>query len=669
MPRPKKSATYNKLASGAILQLMKKPIYTQEQIEEMRKRLYDRSDAEQAVERHRLTDTPVDVSRDWSGIEKPKPQTTDLRANSSIETTPNEPEVAAPPPRKRRRYRLFILAGSFLIFILAALATSVYLYFGGNQISNANIALTLEGPALIGGGEVLPISVTVANNNSVPIESATLILKYPDGTRSAEDNPRNLYEERIPVEDIAPGQVQNIPVRVTAFGEEGQQRVIDATIEYRINGSNGMFYKDAEPLRFQISSSPLVLRVDAIEKVASGQTVEVTLTAESNASTPLSNILITADYPTGFRFEGADPEPVYGQNVWRIRELQPGGTETITLEGVVTGLTEETFRINLEAGPASSENQYIVGATLADVYADFTIERPFIDVGVDINNQGSNVVLSPNDQSTVDVEVTNTLDETVYDMAIEVTPSGNALSGESIQSRQGFYDSNRGTVRWETANNGSLGRVLPGETRRVTFTIVPGDVGATASFVLDVDVFARRVNESSAQETLVGTTKAEGRFESVATLGSQVGRNVGRFGDSGPTPPKVGEMTTYTLTVVAEAGENDMTNAVVETSLPVYVDWIDSYEAPGTVTYNSVNKTLEWNIGNIPAGERRELLYQVAITPSTSQVGRAPTLMNTQRLRATDRFTGSDLQDSAPAVTTELSTEMGFQEGNGEVVR
>jgi hypothetical protein len=44
-------------------------------------------------------------------------------------------------------------------------------------------------------------------------------------------------------------------------------------------------------------------------------------------------------------------------------------------------------------------------------------------------------------------------------------------------------------------------------------------------------------------------------------------------------------------------------------------------------------------------------------------------LLNGQTLRANDRFTGQLLQDTAPPVTTELSTEAGFVEGNGTVVR
>jgi hypothetical protein len=123
------------------------------------------------------------------------------------------------------------------------------------------------------------------------------------------------------------------------------------------------------------------------------------------------------------------------------------------------------------------------------------------------------------------------------------------------------------------------------------------------------------------------------------------------------------------VTLVAEAGANDMNNVLVNTSLPVYVNWLDEYDTQGAVVYNTVSKQLEWTVGDITSGQRKQLSFQVSILPSTSQVRDIPTLINRQTLRANDRFTGELLQDSASPVTTELSTEAGFTEGNGRVVR
>lgn len=660
-----------------------KDLRTQEQIDEMRKRLYDRgSDVKDSV-RHQLTDIKINVSRDWNtgNNNELKSNNTDLQPgvtekktvepavgkdSQSLSTEASEPmpEMVMLAEKPKRRYRSFILIASLIIFILVAGISSMFLYFGGNQISGDNILVAVSGPTTVGGGEALPLQIAVTNQNKVPIESVTLIIKYPTGTRSVGDNPRNLYEERIAIEDIAPGEVVNVPAKVAVFGEEHAEKNIETTLEYRIQGSNSVFYKDSEPLVFRITSSPLVLRVESIEKVASGQLVDIVLTAVSNASAPLSDVLVSASYPNGFSFEKSDPEPVFGNNVWRIEELPSEGSFTIKLQGIVSGLTDENFRINFDAGPAEINNKFMVGATLAEAKADFVIERPFIDVMVSINGDRSDsVVLTEASNASVKIDIKNTLDETVYDMAIEVVPGGNALDSDSISSKNGFFDSNTGTVRWEVSNNPSFAEVTPGSSRNLEFNVKTGPNRTTSSFDLVVNVYARRVAESSATETLIGSNGVEAKYSSHIDLGGQAGFV------SGPVPPKVGETTIYTLTLIAEAGANDMANAVVETSLPLHSNWLDIYDGEGTVTYNSVSKKLQWAIGDISQEERKQLNFQVSIIPSSSQVNKTPVLLNGQSIKANDRFTNALLQDSSSAVTTELSTEMGFSKDNGKVVQ
>lgn len=639
-----------------------------EQLQNARQRLYDRNFAQQGTERHSLTDEKIDVTRDWQiSTETSNNETPTSQANSQDIPTP--PKVDKTPAtsfeelKPKRHYRLFVLVGSLLIFIFVAGLSSIFLYFGGNQISNENIGVSVTGPTSVGGGEVVSLQVGVTNQNSVPIESATLIVKYPEGTRSITESDRVLYEERIPINGIDPGEVRNIPLRVAVFGEESNQKEIVATIEYRIEGSNGMFYKDSEPYRFTINSSPLVLRVESVEKVASGQLVEMKIVAQSNASNPLANILVSAQYPNGFAYEDSSPQPVFGTNVWRINELMPEETFEISLTGVVTGLTEETFRINIDAGPAQSDNQFVVSSKLAQSRADFTIERPFIDIGILIDGEDSEVVtLDAEQDASVRVNITNTLDETVYDMVVEVVPGGNALDQNSISSENGFYDSNSGTVRWEVANNPDFAQIFPGGRRSLSFDISPSSVRTTASFNLEVNVYARRVAESNASEQLIGSVVKEGKYSSRILVGGQA-EHV-----SGPIPPVVGQNTTYRMTLVAEAGANEITDAVVNTSLPLYVNWLDNYQTGGEVTYNSVSKQLEWRPGNIASGNREQLTFLVSILPSVSQLDTVPVLVNNQQMRANDRFTGVLLRSSASAILTELSTEAGYQKGNGTVI-
>jgi len=627
-------------------------------LEDMRRQLYARSSAADAVEEHRLTDMSVDVSRNWT---LPEPV---------VEPTPPPVEPEAPVKAKTsRRYRLYILYVSLFIFIFGAGLSSLYLYFGGNEISSDNIAMVVDGPYAIGGGEVLDLSISITNQNAIAMESATLIVKYPQGTRSVGDSPRNLFEQRIPIESLMPGDSRTVPLQVVLFGEEQSEQQITATIEYRVTGSNSVFYKQAEPYNLSISSSPIVLRVQNKDLVSSGEAVSITLTVVSNSSSPQRDLLIGASYPSSFRFESADPAPVFGNTVWSIDELLPEESVTITLNGVMTGFADESLRVNFDLGPAQPNDPFIIDSLLAEARADFSIESPFIEIVTNVNgDETSSVVLEEGDDSRIQIEVINTLDSTVYDMMVEVHPGGNVLTEDSIQGADGFYDSNSGVIRWQASNDSSFAAVGPGERRRLSFTVLPANDQPTAAYDLTVNVYASRVAPPGSKPQLVGTALIEAKFNSAVFVGSQAGRGT-PFISQGSLPPQVGQVTSYTLTIVAEAGANDLTDAIVSSALPIYVVWRDSVVGDGELIFNSVSQQLEWRAGNVSAGQRKQVSFQVSLTPSVSQVGSTPMLLQTQTMRATDRFTGSRLQATSNPVYTELSTEAGFDEDNGIVVR
>jgi hypothetical protein len=156
---------------------------------------------------------------------------------------PTVPPVADPlvvaSPRKKRRmgYRAIILLVTLGLFFMVIAGSSLYLYFGNNQISSKNIALTTSGALTVGGGEVFPIEVTIVNNNKVPIESAVLIVNFPSGTKSAEENTKDMLEERILVNQLKAGETLKVPLKAIIFGEENQEHTIKTTLEYRLQDS------------------------------------------------------------------------------------------------------------------------------------------------------------------------------------------------------------------------------------------------------------------------------------------------------------------------------------------------------------------------------------------------------------------------------------------------
>lgn len=622
----------------------------EEHLDALRERLYARDVPPRKTERVKLDNPEAEVPTGWSVPEtEPDP---------APRYEPPVAEPAAPEPRYIKdsmgakgntySYRTKIVLTALAFFLASIMLSSLFILFGGNSISGDNIAITLSGPFTVGGGEDLPLQVGITNQNNVPIESATLIVEYPTGTQAADDSGRELNIERIPLDAIASGETVNVPVRARVFGEEDQEQTVRASIEYRVAGSNATFFKEAEPLRFKISSSPVSLEIDAVEAISSGQETKITLTVRSNSPTPLSNLLVKAEYPSGFDFTASTPGPVAGQNTWRIEEIEPEGSATVEITGVVLGSTEDARAMFFSVGVPNERDPLSLASVFSTATTEFTLEQPFLDVSLSVDGKtGNAMTVAPGKQSIVTVGLENTLDDTLYNAVVEMKLSGNALSDVNVQVSDGFYDSNTRTVVWDGSTLSRLRELAPGASESLRVAIEP-DTNAlrTPQVGIEVSVRAERTRESRVSEALVGSVRGTVRVASEVALEGSVSHR------TGPMPPTVGEVTTYEIGLRASGGSNDAGDVIVSAILPTYVTWIGLASGAGSVSYDPGSRTVTWNAGQVDANSSASASFQVSLLPSVSQIDTNPTLVGEQNLRAEDRFTGTVIRTSSPALTT-----------------
>ncbi len=172
-------------------------IKDQAELEAIRKRLYERGMTPRSQDRVQLSDITPTVPREWLGVPTPPPKAPIRDPRDTVMTDDTLTVVHPPRVIKKKTYRTIILMGAIALFLLVVGATGLYMFLGNNQISNKNIDVSIAGPITVGGGEVLPLEITVRNDNTVPIEGAVLIVNLPPGTKSDGDNPRDMLEERI----------------------------------------------------------------------------------------------------------------------------------------------------------------------------------------------------------------------------------------------------------------------------------------------------------------------------------------------------------------------------------------------------------------------------------------------------------------------------------------
>ncbi len=645
-----------------------------QRIQELRDRLYSRTSAQTQSVRHALPKHEINET-----MEKPAPtprpniiKQVAVDAMSAIIPKQEIPEAPKPTPEntvlyseampvqsKRKMYRKKFALVGVLFFVVAVVVSGFFLFVGKNTISGENISITASGPIAVGGGEEVQFQVSIANQNVVPIQSATLIVEYPDGTQSATEVNKELNVERQSLETIGTGELINIPIKARFFGEENEEKEVKVSIDYRIDGSNATFHKEATPLRFKVSTSPVVMTFDTVKTISSGQEIDVTLTVQSNSPTPLTDILVKVAYPEGFDFTSSVPDTVSGEETWKFATIKPNEKKTITIKGLITGYENDARKFSATAGVANATNKNALASMLANAQTEISIEQPFLDVGVVINGStNETAVIDGSGVANVEVIYENKLNTTIYNGKVLVELSGNALNEFEVKSASGFYDSSKNTITWDSVDEQSLKEVLPGKKSLLVFSLDPKNgIGRAPEMKLNITVKGQRIYEDRVPQELVGTAMRTVKVESIPTITSVALYDMGPFTNTGPTPPVAEKVTQYTFTLKMETGANDVTGAEVTAVLPQYMSWLDLVTGGDEVAYNSATRMIKWSIGSVEANSAEEVSMQVSFLPSLSQVGTTPTILEAQRFKATDRFTGTVIRAEHSALTTSLYSE------------
>ncbi len=273
------------------------------------------------------------------------------------------PAAAAPRKRGLSLSVLFLII-ALGFFVLALAAGAYFLVFGGRSISTDHVTITVDGPTTIGSGDVVPLAITIQNQNPTAITGTALSIDFPDGARSADDATQALAHYTDTAGDIAPGASASRTVRASLFGSENQKITIPLRLEYHVAGSNAVFVKEAK-YEVTITSSPLSVTAQSLSQVSAGQPITLTVTVRSNATAPVDNVAVLAQYPFGFSPTGASASD---GPLFPVGTLAPGESKTLSITGSLKGEDgdERVFHFTVGTSPGPDASTLSLSYTTTD---------------------------------------------------------------------------------------------------------------------------------------------------------------------------------------------------------------------------------------------------------------------------------------------------------------
>ncbi len=627
-------------------------------LDRVSKSLYSRTDETPSNMRHTIHEGRTEVAPTWQ-----EEKTPDLDDPAHMKAT-------------RKTYS-YLFMSAFLFFIVAAIIGGYTLFGGRNFVSADNVNVLIEGPTSISGGEPLTLNISVVNRNATNIENVDLIVEYPDGTKDSTNASLDLSRLKIPLGNIKSQSLAQKEISSIMFGEEGAMRNVKFRVEYQTENSNATFYKEKE-YSVSISSSPVTVTISGLEKVLGGQSSDFTVTVASNTTIPVRDVLVSLDYPFGFKVVSANPQPSFGNSVWKIGDLAPGTNRTIKLQATIEGQNDEERILRANVGIQSATNEREIATNIVSRDHSFVIEKPFLGLDVTLDGNRGDIAANPGRAVRAEIIWTNNSADRITGARIEAKLSGNVLNKSSVIVDGGFYDSLTDTIVWEAGRTFGLDNIAPGENGRVNFSFSstnasPGQSVLNPQMSVTVSAKGGRVDSSGVPQEITSAVTRSVKLLSNLTLSNRALRSQGPISNTGPVPPRAEQVTTYTIVWTVTNTSNNITGAKVTASLPPYVSWTDTISpSDAQITYNPTGGTLVWNVGSIPrntdTGGGKQVSFQVALRPSLNQVGSVPQLITNAKITGTDSFTGVVIENSAPALTTRTSSDSLYQSGD-EIVQ
>ncbi|MDO8575722.1 MAG: hypothetical protein Q7R90_00205, partial [bacterium] len=394
----------------------------------------------------------------------------------------------------------------------------------------------------------------------------------------------------------------------------------------------------------------------------------------------------------GFKLLSADPTP-QGNGLWQLGTLSPGERKTITFTGTLKGETGEDKVFHFVAGTKTSATSTGMSATLGSVDLPVSIAEAFLNLALSVNDAPStkSVVVVPGQLVTVGVQYKNNLTSAITNAVIVARLSGLPIDGMTVRSNDGFYRSTDNAVLWDkTTTRGELATVPAEQSGRLTFSFqVPSTeqlLGVqNPALVISVNASGQRLGETGVPENMQSSVSQKITVSSDLSLAAQGLYFTNPFGVSGNLPPKAEVETRYAVVLSITNTTNAITGGKVTAVLPPYVRLVGNHYLPASenVNFNGTTGIFTWDVGDIAANTGlsgsapRQVVIELGLTPSTSQIGSEPIIIQDIKLTGTDILTGEPVSKKANCsndacggiITTNIVGDPGFSSVNAKVVR
>jgi hypothetical protein len=417
----------------------------------------------------------------------------------------------------------------------------------------------------------------------------------------------------------------------------------------------------------------LNFELDLPSRTESSQLLDFDLNYFSNSEYPLSDLRIKIEYPTGFEFKDASPQPI-GENEWKVGLLNKAEGGRISLKGTLQGEAQEVKIFRAVLG-SWKDGKFTV---FKEATKGIEITNLKLLISQTVNGSPS-YTASPGDALHYVISFKNVDEKSLENLFLIVNLEGRPFDLASVRAEQGKFKEGDTSIIWEAKDVSKLRFLGKGEEGKVEFWVNVKESWEVFSSQDENFTLRDKVILSDAKEEFELKVNSRlaieqgAHYQVVQTLnGSSDPEWDEVFGNSGPLPPQAGSQTTYTVIWRVQNFFNDAENVTVRAVLPPEVSMTGKiFPENAPLTLDSVSREIVWKVGDVGSGAGAfetapSIAFQVALLPSVSQRGSVAQIIGEARVQGDDVFTEQTLSSKDVSLDTSLPDDASAQ-GKGVV--
>jgi len=573
-----------------------------------------------------------------------------------------------------QKYKKKITLYSIIAVSLVGIVLTIGFFFQLNQqrFSDKRVKLEITGNNKVSAGEELTYTLTYRNDNLVSLKNAKITVEVPNAlidssldilgqTKSA------IREYELP--ELKPRSKGEIIIKGRLIGEISSIHTMKATLNYRATILTSSFDSKTE-FATTISDSPVVVDIQAPLQSVSGEIVNYVINVNNKSNNDLKDLELQLEYPETFAFTSATLTATgNSKNIFIIPSLRSKTSYELTIVGNLGGSQQEIKVLKAKIG----ESRQGAFTLYASSQKSTTLGSPYVNLTQRVNTN----IAKAGETLEYTISFRNNTQVRIGEGFLKAQLDSKLLDLTKLNAKGADFDSGTNTIIWRANAIPQLKTFGPNEQGEISFTVpikrtIPIENFQDVNYVIKTNA----TFESNEVPTTLGVNKIIQGNSSEVKLStrlipkasiSYVSRDSSII-NTGPLPLKVGQITTFSVSLEIQNLTNDVSGGTFRATLPDNVTWTGKTVATnGNITYNERTKEIVWNVDKVPAntGLLRPLYraaFQIGITPAINQIGQNPQLLSGINYTGKDDFTGIDLSGNLEVDSSDIGSRLEIEE-------